>query len=582
MFLENVNSPKDVKKIKIEDLPTLCDEVRKAIINRISKRGGHIGPNLGVVELTTALHYVFNSPVDKIVFDVSHQCYAHKILTGRKYAYLNDELLNSVTGYTNPNESEHDFFTVGHTSTSISLSLGLAYARDIKKEKDNIIALIGDGSLSGGEALEALSTAGEYNNNLIIVVNDNEQSIAENHGGLYNSLKELRESNGASSNNIFKAFNLDYVYIDEGNDVIKLVNLFSKIKDINHPIVVHVHTLKGKGLKYAEIYKEKYHGGGPFNVEDGSPKFPYNHENIIHNLVMDLLKNDDKAFIINSATPTVFEFYDELRERLIKEGRYLDVGIAEENAVAIASGAAKNGANVVYGTYAPFLQRTYDQLGHDLCLNNSPVTLLVVSTGAYANKSNTHLSLNDIQIFAHLPNMVYLAPSNNEELVNMFKYATNQNNHPVAIRIPGRIDYANIKDDTDYSKINKAKVISRGRDAAIITFGPLLDLAREVRDELKNKYNKEISLISPMFLSGIDKELLEELRKDHKLIITMEDGYLEGGYGESIASYYGDSDMKVVNLGISKHYHSEFNVDELLDENGMSLNKLIDVINKNL
>lgn len=577
MFLENINGPEDVKKISIENLQTLADETRAAVINRISNIGGHKGPNLGVVELTVALHYVFNSPTDKFVWDVSHQSYPHKILTGRKEAYLDAEHFNDVTGYTNPNESNHDFFKVGHTSTSVSLALGLAKGRDLNNGTENIVAIIGDGSLSGGEALEALDYAGEYNKNLIIVVNDNDQSIAENHGGIYKTLKNLRETNGEAPNNFFKGFGLDYIYIDEGHNIPALIECFKKVKDIDHPIVVHVHTIKGKGLSYAEENRESWHAGGPFNIEDGSPKNKPNKpaDTTVHDSLVELLETDDKAVIFNAATPASLGFIGEERQGYAKRGRFIDVGIAEENAMAMASGAAKNGATAVFGTMAPFLQRTYDQLSHDLCLNNNPATILVLNPGVYGMNSDTHIALSDIQFFAHVPNLLYLAPTSKEEYVKMFKYATSQKAHPVAIRVPRRFTTDGIADDTDYSLTNKAKLINKGNEIAIIAVGCLVPLAKEAAKAYKDKTGKDITVISPRFLTGLDSELLKSLQGDHRLVITIEDGYLDGGYGQRIASFYGNSDMKVINLGLNKEFYSDFKPDELLKENGISVENLL-------
>ena len=391
MYLENINGPADIKKLEVSQLQVLADETRAALINKISKAGGHQGPNLGVVELTVAFHYVFDSPKDKIVFDVSHQCYPHKILTGRKEAFLDETHFGDVTGYTNPNESEHDMFIVGHTSTSVSLALGLAKGRDLNQRSENIIALIGDGSLSGGEALEALDYAGEYDRNLIIIVNDNDQSIAENHGGLYKTLKKLRESKGTADDNLFRAMGLDYRYLDDGHDTAKLVELFESVKNIDHPVVLHIHTIKGKGLPYAEKDRESWHAGGPFHVEDGSPLQPYEGgESVVFNCLKEMLDTNGNAIVLNAATPMGLGFVQGVREEYVDRGQFIDVGIAEENAVAMAGGIARNGGTAVFGTFAPFYQRTYDQMSHDVCLNDSPATFLILSPGAYGMNSNTH------------------------------------------------------------------------------------------------------------------------------------------------------------------------------------------------
>lgn len=574
MYLENINSPADIKKLEVSQLQSLADETRAALINKISKAGGHQGPNLGVVELTVAFHYVFDSPKDKIVFDVSHQCYPHKILTGRKEAFLDEAHFGDVTGYTNPNESEHDMFIVGHTSTSVSLALGLAKGRDLNKHSENIIALIGDGSLSGGEALEALDYAGEYDKNLIIIVNDNDQSIAENHGGLYKTLKKLRESNGTAEDNLFRAMGLDYRYLDDGHDTAKLVELFESVNGIDHPVVLHIHTIKGKGLPYAEKDRESWHAGGPFHVEDGSPLYPNEGgESVVFSCLKELLDTNEKAIVLNAATPMGLGFVKGVREEYVDRGQFIDVGIAEENAVAMAGCIARNGGTAVFGTFAPFYQRTYDQMSHDVCLNDSPATFLILSPGAYGMNSNTHIALCDIQMFAHIPNLIYLAPASNEEFVQMFRYATTQKQHPVAIRMVDNLKSTGIADDTDYSVL-KNKTERKGSKVALFAVGGLVPMALEAADKVKEQTGVDITVINPRFVSGLDEELLNTLKTDHSLVITIEDGELMGGYGQNIASFYGDCDMRVHCHGISKAFHTEFKADELLDAHGISVDKL--------
>ncbi len=579
MYLENINGPKDIKKLNTEELEVLADETRAALINKISKAGGHSGPNLGMVEMTVALHYVFDSPKDKIVFDVSHQCYPHKILTGRKEAFLDSEHFGDVTGYTNPLESEHDIFTVGHTSTSVSLALGLAKGRDLNQANGNVIAIIGDGSLSGGEALEGLDYAGEYNKNLIIILNDNDQSIAENHGGMYKTLKELRQTQGQSSNNIFKSFSLDYKYLDDGHDIKSLVDLFKSVKDIDHPIVLHIHTIKGKGLPYAEKDREAWHAGGPFNVEDGSPKFKMQEaDDPVFDSIKELLDTNPQAIVLNAATPMGLGMVKGVREEYVKRGQFIDVGIAEENMVAMSTGIAKNGATVVFSTFAPFFQRTYDQISHDLCLNDAPATMLVLQPGVYGLNSNTHIGLCDIQMFAHIPNLIYLAPTTKEEYFQMFKFATTQKEHPVGIRVPANLPETGVKDETDYSKYNKNKVEKAGSKVALFAVGVLMPLAMKTAQKVKDETGLDITVVNPRFLTGLDEELLNELKDKHQLVITIEDGELMSGYGQNIASFYGNSDMKVLNYGISKAFHTDFDADELLKENGISSENLVNVI----
>lgn len=470
-------------------------------------------------------------------------------------------------------------FTVGHTSTSISLALGLAKGRDVNKQNDNIIAIIGDGSISGGEALEGLDYAGEYNKNLIIIANDNDQSIAENHGGLYKSLKNLRDTNGQSTNNIFKSFGLDYRYLDDGHDIKKLVELFESVRDIDHPIVLHIHTIKGKGLPYAEQNREMWHAGGPFNIEDGSPKFPYKGgDTTVEDSIKKLMDTNPKAVVVNAATPMGLGMVKGVREEYEKRGQFVDVGIAEENAMAMISGIARNGGTAVFGTFAPFLQRTYDQLSHDLCLNDNPATILVLSPGVYGMNSNTHIALCDIQEFAHVPNLIYLAPSSTEEYNKMFEFATTQKEHPVAIRVPGNMVASHIEDNTDYSTYNKNKVMQKGSKVAIFAVGILVPMAMEIAKKVKEEIGLNITVVNPLFLTGLDEELLKDLKENHDLVITIEDGELMGGYGQNIASFYGDTDMKVKNYGISKAFHTDFDAEMLLAENGISVDNISKVI----
>ena len=458
----------------------------------------------------------------------------------------------------------------------------MAKGRDLNHGKENIIAIIGDGSLSGGEALEALDYAGEYRNNLIIIVNDNDQSIAENHGGLYKNLKELRESNGNCTNNIFKSFGLEYHYLEDGHDLFKLVDLFNSVKDIDHPVVLHIHTIKGKGLAYAEKNREAWHAGGPFHVEDGSPRFTSgSNDTTVFDSIKTLLGNNKKAIVLNAGTPMGLGFTQDVRQEYVDRGQFIDVGIAEENMVAMSSGIAKNGGTAVFGTYTPFLQRTYDQLSHDLCLNDNPAVMLVLSPGVYGMNSNTHIALCDIQMFAHIPNLIYLAPATKEEYEQMFKYATTQKDHPVGIRIPASFVSSGIKDETDYSVL-KNKVEIQGEKFAIFAVGCMLALAKKVAEKIKEEIGIQITVINPRFLTGLDIELLEKLKKNHTYILTLEDGELVSGYGQNIASYYGDSDIKVKNYGISKVFHTDYDPIELLAQNGMSVENLSQYIQENI
>lgn len=576
-ILDKIESPKDLKPLSISEMKELAEEIRSALLKKLSIHGGHFGPNFGMVEAIIAMHYVFESPKDKLVFDVSHQSYPHKILTGRKDAFLYEDHYDDVTGYTNPKESEHDWFNVGHTSTSISLASGLAKARDLKGENYNVIAIIGDGSLSGGEALEGLDFAGEQKSNFIIVVNDNDMSIAENHGGLYKNLKELRDSNGTCKCNLFKAMGLDYVYVNDGNNLESLIDTFKKVKDIDHPIVVHINTEKGKGYKFAEDNKENWHWTMPFDIETGKPTVSFDGEDygdLTAKFLLNKMKKDEKVVAIVAAVPTNIGF---TKERRLEAGKqFVDVGIAEEHGIAMASGIAKNGGKPVFATHSSFMQRTYDQLSQDLCINNSPATILVNTASVYGMNDVTHLGLYDIPMISNIPNMVYLAPTSKEEYFAMLDWSIEQTEHPVAIRIPcnGVISDGRAP-DTDYSDINKFKVEQKGEKIAILALGDFYQLGEELAKEIKEKLNITSTLINPRYITGLDKELLNELKQNHNQVITLEDGILEGGFGEKIASFYGNTDMKVKNYGIKKAFYDKYDVNELLKANKLTPQQIL-------
>ena len=576
-ILDKIESPKDLKPLSISEMKELAEEIRSALLKKLSIHGGHFGPNFGMVEAIIAMHYIFESPKDKLVFDVSHQSYPHKILTGRKDAFLYEDHYDDVTGYTNPEESEHDWFNVGHTSTSISLASGLAKARDLKGENYNVIAIIGDGSLSGGEALEGLDFAGEQKSNFIIVVNDNDMSIAENHGGLYKNLKELRASNGTCECNLFKAMGLDYVYVNDGNNLESLIDTFKKVKDIDHPIVVHINTEKGKGYKFAEDNKENWHWTMPFDIETGKPTVSFDGEDygdLTAKFLLNKMKKDEKVVAIVAAVPTNIGF---TKERRLEAGKqFVDVGIAEEHGIAMASGIAKNGGKPVFATHSSFMQRTYDQLSQDLCINNSPATILVNTASVYGMNDVTHLGLYDIPMISNIPNMVYLAPTSKEEYFAMLDWSIEQTEHPVAIRIPcnGVISDGRAP-DIDYSDINKFKVEQKGEKIAILALGDFYQLGEELAKEIKEKLNITPTLMNPRYITGLDEELLNELKQNHNQVITLEDGILEGGFGEKIASFYGNTDMKVKNYGIKKAFYDKYNVKELLKANKLTPQQIL-------
>ena len=572
MYIEKINQPTDVKNLNSEQLHILADEMRQALLQKLSKHGGHFGPNLGMVEATIALHYVFNSPTDKIVYDVSHQSYPHKMLTGRKDAFLYEDKYDDVSGYSNPDESDHDFFTIGHTSTSVSLACGLAKGRDLKGDSENIIAVIGDGSLSGGEALEGLDFASELNSNLIIVVNDNDMSIAENHGGLYKNLKQLRDTDGKSECNLFKSMGLDYVFVKDGNDIDSLITAFEQVKDSTYPVVVHICTQKGKGYKIAEENKENWHYCGPFNLETGKSDMSQDggedYSSMTADILLKKMKEDKTVVGITSATPTVFGFTEDKRKEA--GSQFVDVGIAEETAVALASGIAKNGGKPIYGVYSTFIQRTYDQLSQDLCINNSPATLLVYWASVYGMNDVTHLGIYDIPMMSNIPNLVYLAPTTKEEYLAMLDWSIEQNDHPVAIRVPISVVSDGKKVTKDFSKLNEYEVTQNGSKIAIVALGSFYSVGAKTAEIIENKTGVKPTLINPIYITGTDDKLLEQLKENHDIVITVEDGVLDGGFGEKIARFYGNSDVKVLNYGLKKEFLDRYNPEEIIKANRLT------------
>lgn len=553
MYIEKINGPEDVKKLNIEEMTALAEEMRHALLKRASIHGGHFGPNFGMVEAIIALHYVFESPKDKMVFDVSHQTYPHKMLTGRKDAYLYEEHYDDVTGYSCPQESEHDHFTIGHTSTSISLACGLAKARDLRGESANVIAIIGDGSLSGGEALEGMDFAAELDSNMIIVVNDNDMSIAENHGGLYSNLKLLRETNGQAECNLFKAMGLDYVYVDHGNDLRELIGAFKQVKDSKKPVVVHINTLKGKGYKPAEEHKEEWHWHLPFDIETGKSHFPEveDYSSVTCEYLIEKMKKDPTVVTITSGTPTILGFTQEKRKQAGRQ--FVDVGIAEETAVALASGIAKGGGKPVYGVYSSFIQRTYDQISQDLCIDGNPATIVVYTGSVFGMTDVTHLGLQDIPMLSNIPGLVYLAPTTKEEYLSMLDWSVEQKEMPVAIKLPGGDMISDGREVTkDWSQLNTYEVTEKGSKIALIGLGTFYSLALQTAEMLEKK-GIHATVINPYYITGLDKGLLEKLKADHDTVVTLEDGIMNGGFGEKIARFYGSSDMKVYNYGLKKN-----------------------------
>ena len=572
MYLEHISGPADVKKLSLAEMTALCGEIRTALIEKLSRHGGHCGPNFGFVEATVALHYVFDSPKDKMVFDVSHQTYPHKMLTGRAEAFLDPAHYDDVSGYSNPHESEHDHFTIGHTSTSVSLACGLAKARDLRGESGNVIAVIGDGSLSGGEALEALDYAAELDGSLIIIVNDNDMSIAENHGGIYGNLRLLRETGGKAECNLFRAMGLDYRFVADGNDLSAMIEALRAAKDAKKPVVLHIVTEKGKGFAPAEQHKEEWHWCMPFDRETGKPLMSAegeSWESITTDFMLERMKRDPAVCMITSGTPTVLGFTED--KRRLAGRQFIDVGIAEENAVALASGIAAAGGKPVYGVYSTFIQRTYDQLSQDLCINNSPATIIVAWGSVYGMNDVTHLGLYDIPMMSNIPNLVYLAPTSREEYLAMLDWSIDQTDHPVAIRMPGGpLISTGEAVKPDFSRLNEYQVAHRGAKVALLGLGSFFSLAQQAAALLKTQTGIDATVINPRFITGLDEKLLRELTADHDVVVTLEDGQLDGGFGEKIARFYGADAVKVLNFGLKKEFLDRYDLEQVLRDNHLT------------
>lgn len=578
MLLETINSPKDIKKLSLAELQQLAQEIREGILNRDSLIGGHVGPNLGIVETIIALHYVFDTPKDKIVYDVSHQCYPHKMLTGRWKGFFDAEEMRNISGYTNPNESEYDNFIVGHTSTSVSLATGLAKARDLRGEHHKVIALIGDGSLSGGEALEGFSNAAVLNSNILIIVNDNEMSIAENHGGIYTNLRLLRETNGTAECNMFKAWGFEYRYVADGNNQENMIKVLQELKDVKKPTVLHIHTLKGKGYAPAEENKERWHWSLPFDRKTGEITADISGENysdITYDFLYARHQQDKNMVVISAGTPGAYGLNPERRASFGEN--YIDVGIAEEQAVAMASALAKGGCRPVFMVYSSFLQRTYDQLSQDLALNNNPAVILVFSAGI-SGMDATHLGSFDIPLVANIPNIVYLAPTGKEEYLAMLNWGLKQNEHPVVIRVPLAVTKGG-KAEESYGDLNRYQLVKQGSKVAVLALGSFFELGESVVAELKEQ-GIDATLVNPRYITGVDEKLLMELAKNHQVVATLENGELDGGFGEKIASFYGASKVKVLNFGAKKEFTDRVPYAELMKRYHLTPEQIIaDIMN---
>lgn len=575
--LKSIHSPEDIKNLTREELKDLSEELRANLMKKLSAHGGHVGPNLGVVEATVALHYVFDAPKDKIVFDVSHQSYVHKMLTGRIEAFIDPAHYDDVTGYTCPRESEYDLFEIGHTSTSIALAAGLAKSRDLEGGKENVVAFIGDASLGGGEALEALDFAPTLGSNFIVILNDNQMSIAENHGALYDHLAELRKTNGTAANNIFRALGYQYIYVEEGNDLQALIRAFKAARDTDHAVLVHINTVKGEGLPVAEAHKEEFHYTGPFNLKTGAPLVADESEDygeIFARHLLIRMQDDPKVVTITAGTPGAIAFTP---ERRVEAGRqFVDVGICEQAATALCAGLAKGGCRPVFGVMATFVQRAYDQLSQDIAINNLPAVIVDFAGGVWGIPDMTHLGFFDIAMISNIPEFVFLAPVSAEEYLSMLDWAIEQTDHPVLLRTPGGpVVHSDRPVDVDFFRYD---VVEEGEQIAIIGAGSFFGIASEAASILR-KQGLNPTLINPRNLSQLDEECLDTL-KGYKTVVTLEDGILDGGFGQKVAAYLGDSPVRVITLGLKKEFLDRYDAAEVLKANGLTPEQVAEAASK--
>ena len=580
--LNSIKSPEDIRKMSIPELTKLAAEMRSTLLEKLSAHGGHIGPNLGMVEAVIALHYVFDTPQDKIIFDVSHQTYPHKMLTGRMQAFTDPAHYDDVTGYTNPSESEYDLYSLGHTSSAVALAAGVAKARDLKGEKENVVAVIGDGSLSGGVAFEGLDYGATLGTNFIVVVNDNQMSIAENHGGIYADLRLLRNSNGTAEPNLFRSMGYAYRYVNYGNDLKSLIDMFRSVKDINYPVVVHINTMKGMGLPVAEANKEEFHYNGPFDLKTGAPLHedepkdePQDYSELFARDMLRKMKENERVVAITAGTPGVLGF-DPARRR--EAGRqFIDVGIAEQAAIDVASGLAKGGMRPVVGFVSSFLQRAYDQFSQDIALNKQAATFVVFYGSMFGMNDETHLGFFDIALLSNIPNLLYLAPTCKEEFEAMLDWSVKQDKQAVVIRTPGSMVVSNseIKLLDDYSKPDY-EIVRKGGNVALIGAGSMFGIMAKAADLLAQK-DVEVTLINPRNLSTLDTATLDSL-KDYSVVITAEDGIVDGGYGQKVASYLGEAPVKVVNLGLPKEFLNRYKYSELQKACGLTPEQIADKV----
>ena len=605
MVLDKIRKENDIKKLVEEQLNELADEIRQFLIENISRTGGHLASNLGVVELTMALHLTLNFPEDKLIWDVGHQSYTHKLLTGRKDGFDDLRKYGGMSGFPKRKESPCDAFDTGHSSTSISAGLGYVAARELLGEEHSVVSVIGDGSLTGGMAYEALNNASRLKSNFIIVLNDNNMSISENVGGMSKYLNGLRTAQAYTElkkgvedtlkripgrgdrivsqirktksgikqlfvpGMFFEDMDITYLGPVDGHDIRKLVKVLREAKRVDHAVLVHVITKKGKGYAPAEENPAKFHGLGPFDIETGEPKEaggPDSYTQVFSKVLLDIAKRDEKVAAITAAMADgtgLAAFAKRFPQR------FFDVGIAEEHAMTFAAGLAAGGMKPVFAVYSSFLQRAYDQALHDVCLQDLPVVLAVDRAGLVGSDGETHQGVFDLSFLTTIPNMTVISPKNRWEMADMLRFAMDFR-HPVAIRYPRGAAYEGMRQFRAPIEYGKSEVIYEEEDIAIIFVGHMAELADSVRRSLKaTGYN--CSLINARFVKPLDEKLLEELAKNHELFVTIEENVITGGFGEQVMNYVSRAalDVQVRNIGISDEYVEHGNVEVLRKEVGL-------------
>ncbi len=614
-YLDKVNSPKDIKDMNVEEMDLLAKDIRKFLVRSISKTGGHLASNLGVVELTLSLHKVFDSPKDKIVWDVGHQSYVHKILTGRKDEFTTLRQFNGLSGFPKENESPHDIFDTGHSSTSISVAEGLACARDIKKEKSNIIAVIGDGSITGGMALEALNHVGYTNTDMTIILNDNEMSIDKNVGGMAKHLSSIisnsmthkvknevekilsvapggnlisKTANKVKDNIISKFIPQECAFFDsigikyygpiDGHNIKELIDILNKVKKKKGPTLVHVITKKGKGYRYAEEAPDKYHGVSKFDIKEGiKPSTSQSISAQVGKKLVKMADKDNRVTAVTAAMPsgTGLNLFE-------KEypNRYYDVGIAEQHATTFCAGLAKAGMKPYFAVYSSFLQRAYDQVIHDVCITNKNVTFLIDRAGIVGNDGETHHGMFDLSYLNVIPNIIVMAPKDSKELDLMMDLSLDVN-LPMAIRYPRGNSYELNIGEYLPIKMGTYEVISQGKDIAILAIGTMVKHSIEAKNILIND-NINPTIVNARFLKPIDEKLLHEIFKEYKTIITIEDNVINGGFGSRINKFMVDNNYKsdIINMGLPDEFIQHGNSEDIYEYVGLSPKGIADKIKR--